>query len=229
MAEAYDPAHRARIATRDPRLLQAVIFDLDGLMLDTERIARDAWQAAAREVEREIDDALFAQFVGKRDPDCMEMLRAQWGPFDLEAFRQAIQAHWDARIARAGLPVKDGLGELLEHLEALAWPKAVATSSRRPSALRKLGDLAARFDALVTGDEVAQGKPAPDIFLLAARRLRVPPAACLVLEDSPAGVAAARAAGMPVIMVPDLVPAGDDVEHVCASLHEVLAWLTVSR
>jgi HAD superfamily hydrolase (TIGR01509 family) len=101
----------------------------------------------------------------------------------------------------------------------------LATSSPRVLALRCLGDLVSRFNALAFGDEVSHAKPAPDLFLLAAQRLGIEPTDCLVLEDSEAGVRAARAAGMDVIMVPDLVPPSDEIAsmatHVCATLHNV--------
>ena len=112
----------------------------------------------------------------------------------------------------AGVPHRPGIVELLDWLEARDIPRAVATSTKRPLALRKLraARLLDRFDAVCTSSDVAQPKPAPDVYLLAAERLGVAPADCLVLEDSPTGVRAALAAGMTPVQVPDmLLPDGE--------------------
>ena len=144
---------------------------------------------------------------------------------------RAWHVAYDAIVAREGIALKPGLLDLLEWLEAEGIPKAVATSTRRDRALAKLEltSLAPRFVALVGGDEVARGKPAPDIFLAAAQRLGEPAPRCLVLEDSEPGVRAALAAGMTPIMVPDLHAPSADLAAltplVLASLAEVAAHL----
>jgi len=145
----------------------------------------------------------------------------------LDEFRRRWRHDWDSRLALAPLERKPGAIELLDHLDSLAIPKALATSSPRSLAMSCLGDLATRFAALAFGDEVEHSKPSPDLFLLAAQRLGVTPSDCLVLEDSEAGVRAARAAGMDVIMVPDLIEPSEEIAkmalRVCASLNEVIA------
>lgn len=213
-------------APRLPSALPAaVVFDMDGLMLDTERLDRDLWQAAARRHGLDIPDALHATLVGRRIADAERTLLEHFGTgFPLAQLRAEVHAQWEA-VAAAGLPRKPGLEPLLALLEQAGIPKAVATSTARAKALVSLGPLAARFHALACGDEVRAGKPAPDIFVLAAQRLGIAPARCLALEDSPPGVAAARAAGMPVIMIPDLVAPREPPPYLCASLSQVSEWL----
>jgi HAD superfamily hydrolase (TIGR01509 family) len=138
---------------------------------------------------------------------------------------------YDAIVEREGLVVKPGLAELLDWIEETGLARAVATSTRRERARAKLArtNLLPRFQALVGGDEIPRGKPAPDIFLEAAARLQLRPGDCMVLEDSLPGYLAARAAGMAAIVVPD----GDGAALARAaqppttmpSLHAVRAFL----
>jgi HAD superfamily hydrolase (TIGR01509 family) len=182
----------------------AVIFDMDGLMFDTESIYSDTSRRASTELGFPFDDAFYrAHFVGRRLVDSEATLREHFGDtFPLDAYRERSE-----RYLRAALPDaarKPGLFELLGWLDARGIALSVATSTVRDLALVTLGDLAARFAFLTTGDEVAHGKPAPDIFTLATARHGCDPARCIVLEDSSAGVRAAHAAGARAIWVPDL-------------------------
>jgi HAD superfamily hydrolase (TIGR01509 family) len=209
-----------------PIPFDAVIFDMDGLMLDTEAIARIAWKNGARDLGYELSDEHFVSFIGRTAADSNAMLMGIFGPnFPLSDLRIRITHHWDAHVQAHGIARKAGLIELLDYLDTLPLRKAVATSTRRIHAIPNLGDLYPRFDALATGDEVKNGKPAPDIFLLAASRLGVKRANCLVLEDSLPGIKGATAAGMTVIMVPDLVAPTTEIAMHLPSLHEVQAWL----
>ena len=186
--------------------LSAVIFDMDGLMLDTERLAPPAWRDAKDAIGADFDMSLLDAMVGRNYQDCRAIIIERHGEsFPTDRLMGAWHVAYDAIVERDGIAVKHGLAGLLDWLEEVGIPKAVATSTRRSRAIPKLANagLAARFTALVGGDEVARGKPAPDIFLLAAERLGAPPSACLVLEDSAPGVRAALAAGMTPIMVPD--------------------------
>ncbi len=214
---------RLRLPLHLPR---AVVFDMDGLMLDTERLDRDLWQAAARQHAIDIPDSLHASLVGRRAVDAERTLRGHFGvDFPLEAIRADVHLQWQEIATGDGLPRKPGLERMLIALERARIPKAIATSTARAKALVSLGPLADRFQALACGDEVHNGKPAPEIFCLAARRLGVAAADCLALEDSPPGVAAARAAGMTVIMIPDLVAPPEPPEFICESLDQVADWL----
>jgi HAD superfamily hydrolase (TIGR01509 family) len=205
---------------------RAVIFDMDGLMIDSEVIYREAWLRAIGQFKREMPEEVFRQFLGRNNRDSRARLAEIYGAdFDVAGFLDVCRTLAGAHIDTHGIPHKRGLAGLLAKLEARRLAKAVATSTRREWALRSLGPLAARFEVLTTGDEVARGKPAPDIFLLCAERLQAAPHECLVLEDSEAGIRAAHAAGMPVIMIPDLVEPSEEIRalawRVCRSLEEV--------
>ena len=210
----------------------AVIFDMDGLMLDTEPLAARAWGEAAAALGVDFDMALARAMIGRNFADCATMLRARYAaPYPFDALLGSWHAAYDAIVAREGLTLKPGLHELLEWLEAQSIPRAVATSTRRERARVKLDltGLLPRFHDLVGGDEVARGKPAPDIYVEAARRIGIEVAACVALEDSEPGIRAALAAGMAAITVPDLHPPSTELEaldvEVLPSLREVLRRL----
>jgi HAD superfamily hydrolase (TIGR01509 family) len=210
----------------------AVIFDMDGLMLDTERIALAAWQEAVRSLGLPFDARLVQRMIGRTSADCRVLIVEQHGEdFPIDGLLAATGAAYDAIVERDGVALKPGLVELLDWLEQRKIPRAVATSTRRMRACAKLehAGLWSRFAGLVGGDEIERGKPAPDIFLAAARLLDATPAQCLVLEDSIAGMTGAAAAGMPAIMVPDLLPPPATIAgappRVMHSLHDVRDWL----
>jgi HAD superfamily hydrolase (TIGR01509 family) len=189
---------------------------MDGLMLDTEPIYKIAWQRAAIECGYRISEERYFDLIGRNRTDGENLLRAQFGPdFPLAAFRAACGKCEDAAFAE-GMPArKPGLDDLLALLDSQRVPKGIATSTERRQAAAQLGglDLLDRFDALATGDEVLNGKPSPDLFLLAAHRLGIEPPRCLVLEDSEAGILAAHRAGMQVYIVPDLKPPSPAIEE----------------
>lgn len=199
-------------------------------MVDTEPLARQAWQRVVGDYGATIDDVLYSQMLGRRTIESTQLvLDALRLPVThAELMRRKADEFLD--ILADGLPVMPGLWALLDRIEAAGLPWAVATSTPRPVAEIVLGMLGVteRYHALACGDEVTNGKPAPDIFLLAASRLNVLPAACLVLEDSPAGCTAAAAAGMRVAAVPTDMTRGEAFAcaHRCyPSLAEVAADL----
>ncbi len=209
-----------------------VIFDMDGLMLDTESIAKTAWERAFALTGHTLTSDMFGGMIGRNKRDCAELLRQWFGAdFDFGTTYRQCGMIYEELIAAQGLPLKPGVMELLRELAARGVPLAVATSTRQPKARQRLeqAGLLGFFAVVVAGDEVVNGKPAPDIYLEAARRLGIDPALSFALEDSHAGVRAAHAAGLKVIMVPDLLPATEEIEklthRVVPSLGEVLAVL----
>ena len=207
--------------------IAAVILDMDGLMLDTECIYKRAWQKAAAECGYMLDDNFYLTLVGQPNPACEAALVDRFGgEFPLADFRDHWSGLWRTEVETSGIPTKPGLFELLSFLREHKVPVAVATSSDRDYlslSLRAAG-IETPFDQIVTGDQVARGKPAPDIYLESARRLGVAPDLCIAVEDSDAGVLAASGAGMTTVMVPDLKApsreARDAAYRVVASLVE---------
>ncbi|MEO1292239.1 MAG: HAD family phosphatase [Pseudomonadota bacterium] len=186
----------------------AVIFDMDGLLLDTERVARDAFAETCAGHGLLPPPGFFERMVGLNNAASRRVLAEFLGN---AASPELFEKRWDDacdRVLARGMPVKTGVETLLAALAEASVPLAVATSTRESRALWKLREagLHAYFDRLAFGDEVAAGKPAPDIFLLAAARLNAAPATCIAFEDSLNGVLAANAAGMRVVHVPDQVP-----------------------
>jgi HAD superfamily hydrolase (TIGR01509 family) len=182
---------------------------MDGLMLDTERMARKALTRALADRGFQLDEASYLNLLGRSVGDNQAILTEMFGqelPFS-QVFSQR-QAYYEEDIAENGIPIKAGLLELLDFLEMNNIPKAVASSAPKWFAIHKLSHAGIdnRFQAIVCGDEVPMGKPAPDIFLEAARQIGVGPKCCVVLEDSEAGIRSAYSAGMLPILVPDLKP-----------------------
>ncbi|MDR3131155.1 MAG: HAD family phosphatase [Treponema sp.] len=200
--------------TTTPFLPGGVIFDMDGLMLDTERLIINAWIDAARGRGWPVDEAVVLKTVGIDEPSSRALLSGIFGP-DFPYYE--IQEELSGRIIRQaelhGIPHRPGLLTLLDHLAKLELPLAVATSASQKTARWKLSrsGILERFSVLACGDEVRRGKPAPDVFLLAAERLDKNPAECVGFEDSPAGLLSLRAAGIRSVFIKDLVEPPPDV------------------
>lgn len=209
-----------------PRPPAAVVCDMDGLLVDSERLERRVWQAAAVDHGVEISHERFVSFVGHSWDECQRMLLEYFGTaFDTLAFRATCHQRMRAIVDAEGVPLRPGAREWLAFVAAQGIPLGLATSSGPAFVTERLGELLPAFSAVATRADVARGKPHPDLYLVAAARLRLQPGACLAIEDSPTGARAAMAAGMPVILVPDLVTPPADVAAraagVYASLHAV--------
>jgi HAD superfamily hydrolase (TIGR01509 family) len=218
-----------------PRPVKAVIFDMDGLLFDSESVYRDAMLATAAEMGFELPDHLFRRLVGVPWAGNVTMLVEHYGDgFDHEAFRIEATRKFHV-VADAEICLKTGVLEILDHLDAVDLPRAICTSSLHRTVQHHLGQhgLIDRFHALVAQGDYARGKPAPDPFLAAAQRLDVAPGDCLALEDSHNGVRAAHAAGMMTIMVPDLLDPTEEMQTLCVriarDLHEVRGLLEAQR
>lgn len=206
-----------------PFLPEAVVFDMDGLMLDSERAINECMARAASDLGHDLPASLWLQMIGGGDGLCRRLLADRIGADATVELLARAEAMYDV-VADAGIDHRPGIVDLLDWLVARGIPRAVATSTRRPLAMRKLAaaGLLPYFDAVATSSDVAAQKPAPDVYLLAASKLGVAPARCLVLEDSPTGVRAALAAGMTPVQVPDmLVP--DDAARALG--HRIVASL----
>jgi HAD superfamily hydrolase (TIGR01509 family) len=202
---------------------QAVLFDMDGLMLDSERAILDCLAQAAVEQGHDLPHSLWLQMVGGSEAVCRALLHEYLDAGQAQALLDRAHALYEV-VVDAGVPHRPGIVELLDWLQVHGIPCAVATSTKRPLALRKLraAGLLHRFEAVCTSSDVAHPKPAPDVYLLAASTLQVDPRYCLVLEDSPTGVRAALAAGMTPVQVPDMLPPDDAVR---ALRHRIVASL----
>ncbi|WWW36455.1 HAD family phosphatase [Stenotrophomonas rhizophila] len=195
-----------------PFLPDAVIFDMDGLMIDSERVSIACWTQAAHELALPLADDFWLRFVGLGDRDCERLLLQHIDAGQVAALFARCHDLYEART-QEGLPLRPGILDLLQLLHDHGIARAVATSTRQPRASRKLAaaGLLPFFEVVVTSSDVAHPKPAPDIYLLAAQKLGKDPARCPALEDSPAGIRAAVGAGMTAIQVPDLVHPDDDL------------------
>lgn len=198
----------------------AVIFDMDGLMFDTERLARGAWHRAMADRGYTLREDVYLRCVGRTLPEtCAVFVEALGAELPVNEIAKAKEQYLREMLG-PGAPLKPGLLALLDGLARARLPLAVASSTARAEVDRRLVQVGIRdaFAVIVGGDEVARGKPSPDLFLLAARRLGADPEGCVVLEDSGPGVMAAAAAGMRAIMVPDLVEPSSGVRAQAAAV-----------
>ena len=190
----------------------AVICDMDGLLVDSERMERRVWQAAADDHGVEMSDVRFASFVGHPADECNRLLSEYYGEaFDVSAFRTTCHRRMRELVSAEGVPLRPGAREWLAFVAGLGVPLGLATSSGPALVHERLGSLMSVFAAVVTRADVVRGKPHPDLYLESAERLRVAPEDSLAVEDSPTGARAALAAGMPVVVVPDLVTPSPDI------------------
>ena len=210
-----------------PTPLSAVVFDKDGLLLDTETVVRKAMFQACEDMGHRMTDVLHLGLIGQARDATDATLMAHYGAdFPLADYRERCRIHFED-ICRVEVPVKPGARELLAFLKERGIPAAVATSTARARSeenLRRTG-FADFVAVLVSRDDVRLAKPHPESFLKAAALLGVPAGECLALEDSHHGVRAAHAAGMATIMVPDMLEATPDIRALCVgvvrNLHEV--------
>lgn len=189
---------------------RAVIFDMDGLVLDSEAGYFAAWQRAASEMGYHLDQAFRAALSGSHGLQISQRLLAHFGrEFELEQFYRLSGRFWREQVQREGIPVKKGFYEVLQCIDSMRLPYCLATNSRRADAQQCLSraGLDGVFAHLLCREDVEHPKPAADIFIKAADAVKVPPEFCLVLEDSAIGVKAAVTARCPCLFVPSILPA----------------------
>ncbi|ELV8717461.1 HAD family phosphatase [Vibrio vulnificus] len=202
----------------------AAIFDMDGLLLDTERVCMRIFKQACDVQKLPFYQETYLSIIGRNSAGIDAILRAAYGD-DLDRLHAEWRKRYNQVVLHEAIPVKEGVIALLEWLKAHQIPAAVATSTQKDVALvkLKLAGLDHYFESITTGCEVTHGKPDPEIYLLAASRLNVPPAQCLAFEDSNNGVRAAVAANMMTYQIPDLV---EPCEEVIAFGHRIYPSLT---
>ncbi len=201
-----------------PFLPRAVVFDMDGLLIESERLYRDSFLAASEEGGHGMRVETYQKVCGSPWDVITGTIFADYGAdFPIDSFRDAWLRHLGVMMAD-GVALKPGVTEILDLLDSLDIRRAIATSSRHDSVTRHLGphDLLRRFDTIVARGDYTEPKPAP--YLTAARRLSLDPGRCLALEDSYSGVRSATSAGMMTIMVPDVAPPTEEMREKCVAV-----------
>lgn len=198
----------------------AVVFDMDGVIFDSERAVLAVWRELAEELGLVEIEAVFRSCIGTNKARTSGIFLQAYPQQDFSAFDRLCRARFQARYGGGRLPVKPGARELLAALKARGVPLALASSTDGAVVRRELDEagLLGFFDAVTGGDEVKRSKPDPEIFLRAAEALDAPPARCFVIEDSFNGVRAAAAAGMRPVMVPDMVPPDGEMEALAEAI-----------
>jgi HAD superfamily hydrolase (TIGR01509 family) len=216
----------------DAQMVKGVIFDLDGTVVDTERFILGAWPEVSRKRGYVLTEETARRFIGLNDAAEREILRAEYGDaFPYDEIRLALRDFFREHAESEGIPVKKGFAELLADIKRLGLPYALATSTPRDFVGWKLehAGLADVFPLIVCGEEVRNGKPAPDIFLKAAELLNRKPEDCIGVEDSEAGLRGLRDAGIRSVFIKDIATPTDDVLagvwRECRDLTEVRALL----
>ena len=211
-------------STSPLRPFSAIIFDMDGTLLDTEMVFKQIVWDVSTELGFEMTDGIHHAMVGSSHETTNRLLVEAYGvSFPYTIFDEKCRVLMKAKMNET-VPVKTGVHELLAELKARRIPAAVATSSRAPHAIGHLGGagILSMFDTVVTRDDVINPKPHPEPYLMAAQRLGIEPSLCIAVEDSHTGVRAAHAAGLQTIMVPDIVAPSEEISALCAAVMDSL-------
>ncbi|MGO8316040.1 HAD family hydrolase [Rhizobium johnstonii] len=203
-----------------PHIPAALIFDMDGLIFDTEALYQQAFLAASSARGHNLPITLIQSTIGVPWVQSRLLFLEQMGSdFPVDQYGEAVTDHFTL-LATDQLRLKPGVIELLDVLDQLKLPRCIATSSSHSTVQSHLSahGLAGRFDAVIAHGDYAASKPSPDPFLTAAKRLSVEPALCLALEDSFNGVRSASAAGMMTFMVPDLLSPTPEIHSLCTGV-----------
>lgn len=198
-----------------------LIFDMDGVILDTEQLVRRCWNEIAPEFHADAIDAVFLTTVGTTRVHTCSILRERYGAdFPAEEFNNAVSRRYHVIDDAEGVPVKTGARELLQWARDNAYTIGLASSTRQAVVEKELSErgLLPYFDYVFGGDRIARSKPAPDIYETACRALHAVPADTYAIEDSYNGIRAAHAAGMRPIMVPDLLPPTQEMYTLAAHI-----------
>jgi HAD superfamily hydrolase (TIGR01509 family) len=203
----------------------AVIFDLDGTLIDSEPVFRAVAKLAALEFDRCFTDELYLALIGLPSAEVESGILDAFGhDFPLNDFRTRFESHWHEHVDMKGIEVKPGVVELIDQLSDRSIPFAIATSTPHERARQSLkrANLDGLFEHLIGGDQIANGKPAPDIYLKAATTIAANPTKCIAVEDSKVGVRAAAAARMHTIMIPDLKSPDEETKQLTNDIFKSL-------
>lgn len=195
--------------------ITAVVFDMDGVLFDTERICMEAWREIAAEKKIENIEKAVLGCVGLNRTDTRAFFEREYGAdFDYDGYHDACSARFHEKIARFGLPVKTGVMEILTFLKENGYKIGLASSTSRHGVLGHVtrAGIEEFFEVIVGGDMVEHSKPKPDIYLLACEQLGVKPENAIAIEDSPNGIRSAYAAGLKAVMVPDMIAPTPEIE-----------------
>lgn len=205
--------------------MKAVVFDMDGVLFDTEVLCMKSWVAVAGEQGLPDMEKVFSKCIGCNTNGSKKFVMEAYGEdFDYEGFRKRASAWFWDYIEKNGLPVKPGAEEILKWLKENGWTIGLASSTRQSTVLDHLEQAGLReyFSAVVTGDMVEHGKPDPDIYLMACRELFAEPLETYAVEDSPNGIRSAHAAGMMPLMVPDMLAPDEEMRALSVEIFEDL-------
>lgn len=208
--------------------IQGVVFDVDGVLFDTERLMHTVWLEVGAEMGWPQVGEDYLEFVGQNRTDIYAKMLRFYGPtFEKEVFLPACSQRLQDRLERDGVPLKPGAMELISFLHQRRIPIAIATSTAAVRTRRRMEmtGLDQFLQAMVTGDQVTHGKPDPEIYRLACQALGTDPACTVAVEDSRNGILSAHAAGMPTVMVPDMIAPTPELEQLlwkrCDSLSQL--------
>lgn len=212
--------------------MKAVVFDMDGVLFDTERVCMASWVAVAAENGLPDMEKIFPRCIGGNANDSRKIVLEAYGQdFDYDTFRKKASDRFWEHIEKNGLPMMAGVREILAWLKEKGWIVGLASSTRRSTVIDHLERAGIRdyFQAIVTGDMVEHSKPRPDIYLIACRHLGIEPGEAYAVEDSPNGIRSAYSAGMCPLMVPDMIRPDEEISRlsyrIFKDLHEVLEFM----
>lgn len=206
-------------------MILGAVFDMDGLMFDTETLVYRAWQKVMDDHNYNYNFEIYKQTVGRRTVDVKKMYEEMYDDnFDYALMREEANVYFRKAINDFGVPFKKGLINILEHLKDKGIKIALATSTSSQTAMWLIEDanLKKYFDKYVCGNMVTNGKPHPEVFLTAAKELQLPPEDCIALEDSLNGIKSAYNAGMKPIMIPDMLEPTEEIKPMLYALCEDL-------
>ena len=221
---------------KNAECMKAVVFDMDGVLFDTEVLCMRSWMAVAEQNGMKGMAEVFPQCIGLNSNDSRRIVLDAYGEdFDYPRFREQAAAWQRDYLQKNDIPVKPGVKEILEWLKTSGYRVGLASSTRSSSVFDHLNqaDIRDYFSVVITGDMVEHSKPRPDIYLMACRELKVEPGEAYAIEDSPNGVRSAHAAGMHTVMVPDMIPPDEEMRRlsriILKDLVEALAYLKEER